>query len=118
MFTDLGHTIASVGYRGKAENALFAALQTHVAAYTILPLTSTEQAQIVNSVLIPRWVYKSLFMWDVCLGNRMKAAFEDFVLHAPRVENDRPLAVLWHGNGTPPTRQPIHGLQGIQTDTR
>ena len=86
MFTYLGHTIAGVGYRGKARDALFAALQAQVAAYTILPLTSFERAQIVNSVLIPRWVYKSLFMWDVCWGNRMETAFEEFVLQAPRVE--------------------------------
>ena len=65
---------------------LFAALQAPVAAYTILPLTSFERAQIVNSVLIPRWVYKSLFMWDVCWGNRMEAAFEAFIVQAPRVE--------------------------------
>ena len=86
MFAYLGHTIAGVGYRGKARDALFAALQAQVAAYTILPLTSFERAQIVNSVLIPRWVYKSLFMWDVRWGNRMETAFKEFVLQAPRVE--------------------------------
>ena len=37
-------------------------------------------------MLNPRWVYKSLFMWDMCWGNRIEAAFEDFVLQAPRVE--------------------------------
>ena len=86
MFTYLGHTIAGVGYRGKARDALFAALQAQAAAYTILPLTSFERAQIVHSVLIPRWVYRSLFMWDVCWGNRIETAFEEFVLQAPRVE--------------------------------
>ena len=86
MFTYLGHTIARVGYRGKATDVLFAALQAQVATYTILPLTSFEWAQIVDSVLILRWVHKSLFMWDVCWGNRMEAAFEDFIRHAPRVE--------------------------------
>ena len=86
MFTYLGHTIAGVVYRGKARDALFAALQAQVAAHTILPLTSFERAQIVYLVLIPRWVYKSLFMWDVCWGNRMEAAFEDVVLQPPRVE--------------------------------
>ena len=44
------------------------------------------RAQIVNSVLLPRWTYKSLFFWDVCWGNRLEAAFEDYVLAAPRVE--------------------------------
>ena len=80
MFTYLGHTIAGVGYRGKARDALFAALQAQVAAYTNLPLTSFERAQILNSVPIPMWVYKSLFMWDVCWGNRTEDAFEEFVL--------------------------------------
>ena len=89
MFTYLGHTSARLGYRGKARDALFAALQAQVAAYTILPLTSFERAQIVNSVLIPRWVYKSLFMWDVCWGNGMETAFEEFVLQAPCVEKYR-----------------------------
>ena len=65
MFTYLGHTIAGVGYMGRAKDALFAVLQAQVATHTILPLTSFERAQIVNLVLIPRWVYKSFFMWDV-----------------------------------------------------
>ena len=86
MFTYLGHTIAGVGYRAKARDALFTALQAQVAAHTILPLTSFERTQIVNSVLVPRWVYKSLFMWDVCWGNRMETAFEEFVLQAPCLE--------------------------------
>ena len=86
MFTYLGHTIGGVGYRGKARDALFAALQAQVAAYTTIPLTSVERAQIVNWLLMPRWVYKSLFVWDVCWGNRMETAFEEFVLQAPRVE--------------------------------
>ena len=53
-----------------------------------LPLTSFQRAQIVNSVpvLVPRWAYKSLFLWDVCWGNRLEAAFEDYVLAAPQVE--------------------------------
>ena len=72
MFTYLGHTSVGVGYRGKARDALFAALQAHVAAYTILRLTSFERAQMVNSVLIPRWLYKSLFMWDVPHGDRLR----------------------------------------------
>ena len=86
MFTYLGHTIAGVGYRAKARDALFAALQAYRAAYTILPLPSFERAQIVTPVLIPRWVYKGLFMCDVCWGNRMETAFEEFVLQAPRVD--------------------------------
>ena len=84
MFTYLGYTIASVGYRGKAR--LFADLQAEAAAQTILPLTPFERAPFVRSVLIPRWVYNSLLMWDVCWGNRMDAAFEDFVVQAPNVE--------------------------------
>ena len=58
MFTYLGHIITGVRYRGKATDALFAAL----AAYTILTLTSFERAHILNPVLITRWVYKGLFM--------------------------------------------------------
>ena len=55
-------------------------------AYYELPLTSFERAQIVDSVLPPRWTYESLFLWDVCWGNRLEATFEDYVLAAPRVE--------------------------------
>ena len=68
MSNYLRHTIASVGYNGKAREALFAALQAQVAAYTIL-LLNFEPAHVVNSVLIPRSVYKSLFLWDVCWGD-------------------------------------------------
>ena len=79
--------MVGVGYKGKARDALFATLQAQVVVYTILPLTSFQRAQIVNSfVFILRWVYKSLFLWDVCWGNRMEAEFEDFILHLPRVE--------------------------------
>ena len=40
----------------------------------------------MNSVLITGWVYKSLFMWAVCRGNTMEAAFKDFVSLAPHME--------------------------------
>ena len=80
MFTYLGHTITIVGYRGKARDALFAALPPPVAAYTILLWTRFERAQIVNSMRILGWVYKSLFTWDVCRGSRMETACKDFDL--------------------------------------
>ena len=86
IFTYLGHAIAGTGYKGKARDALFASLQAQIAAYYELLLTSFERAQIVNSVLMPRGTYKSLFLWDVCWGNRLEATFEDCVLAAPWVE--------------------------------
>ena len=86
IFTYLGHTIASTGYKGKGRDALFASIQAQITAYYEVPLTSFAQARIVNSVLLPPWTYKSLFLWDVCWGNIPEAAFEDYVLAAPRVE--------------------------------
>ena len=90
IFTYLGHTIAGTGYKGKARDALFASLQAQVGAYHELPLTSFERAQIVNSVLMPLWTYKSLCPWEMCWGNRLETAFEDYVLVAPRVESTAP----------------------------
>ena len=86
IFTYLGHTIAGTGYKGNARDALFAFLQAQVTAYHKLPLTSFEGAQVVNSVLLPRWIYKRFFLWHACWGNRLEAAFEDYVLAAPWVE--------------------------------
>ena len=86
IFTYLGHTNTGTGYKGKAQDALFAFLQAQMTAYYELPLTCFERAQIVNSILLPRWTYKSLFLWCVSRGNRLEATFEDYVLAAPRVE--------------------------------
>ena len=83
IFTYPGHSIAGTGYKGKARDALFASLQAQMAAYYEPPLTSFERARIVNSVLLLRWAYKGLFLWDVCWGNRVEAIFEDYVLAAP-----------------------------------
>ena len=82
----LGHTNPGVRYKGKTRDALFAALLTQVATYTILPLTSFKRAQLVNLVLIPTWVYKSLLLWHVCWANHLEAAFGYFVLQPPQVE--------------------------------
>ena len=86
IFTYLGHTIPGTGYNGKARDTLLASLQAKIAAYYELPLPGLKRARIVNSVILPRWTYKSLFLWDVCSGNRLEATFEDYVLAAPRVE--------------------------------
>ena len=82
IFTYLGHTIPGNGYKGKARDALFASLQDQMAAYYELPLTRFEQAQVVNSVLLPRWTYKRRFLWDICSGKRLEPTFEDYVLVA------------------------------------
>ena len=66
IFTSVGHTIAGTGYKGKARDSLFASLKAQIAAYYELPVTSFERADVVNSVLLPRWTYKDLFLWDVC----------------------------------------------------
>ena len=66
IFTYVGRTIARTRYKGKARDALYASFQALIAAYHELPLTSFERAHIFNSVLLPRWTYKSLFLWDVC----------------------------------------------------
>ena len=86
IFTYLGHTIAGTGYNGKPWDAVFASVQVQTVAYYELPLTSFECARIVSCVLLPRWTYTILFLWDVCWSNRLKATFDVYVRAAPRVE--------------------------------
>ena len=89
IFTYLAHTIASMGYKGKARSTLPPPppRRAQVCAYDELPLTSLDQAKNVNSVLLLRETDKSLFLWDACRGNRLETTSQNYVLGAPRVEN-------------------------------
>ena len=46
-----------------------------IAAYRTLPVNGYEKVAIINTVLIPRWTYRGLF-----LGNRFRMAMRDDIL--------------------------------------
>ena len=86
ILTYVGHILAQLSHEDHARDMVTDQLRHDLAAYKTLPLNGFEKVAIINSVLIPRWTYRSLF-----LGNRQRMAQWDdillqFLRETPRVE--------------------------------
>ena len=74
ILTYLGHVLAHPTQEDTAWDMVTAQLHHDIAAYRTLPLNAYEKVAIINTVLIPRWTYRGLF-----LGNRARMALWDAI---------------------------------------
>ena len=75
IMTYLGHVLAHPTQEDTAWDMVTTQLHHDIAAYTTLPLNAYEKVAIINTVLIPQWTYRGLF-----LGNRARMAHWDDIL--------------------------------------
>ena len=75
IMTYLGHVLAHPTQEDTTWDMVTTQLHHDVAAYRTLPLNAYEKVAIINTVLIPRWTYRGLF-----LGNRTRMAHWDDIL--------------------------------------
>ena len=75
ILTYLGHVLAHPSHEEHTWELVTTQLHHDLAAYKTLPLNGFEKVTIINSVLIPRWTYRGLF-----LGNRQRMANWDDIL--------------------------------------
>ena len=80
IMTYLGHALAHPTQEDTAWDMVTTQLHHDIAAYRTLPLNAYEKVAIINTVFIPRWAYRGVF-----LGNRSRMAlWDDIVLHYVR----------------------------------
>ena len=75
ILTSLGHVLAHPTQEETTWDMVTTQLHHDIAAYRTLPLNAFEKVAIINTVLIPRWTCRGLF-----LGNRSRMALWDGIL--------------------------------------
>ena len=79
-FKYVGHYLAHLAYQAGVHADILSRAQADVACFGHLPLNSFERAQLLNSVLIPQWVYHSLLVPDDRLFHQLDKVGKSFVL--------------------------------------
>ena len=62
IFRYLGHTIAHPSWAQRARDEVLAKVECDLTRYRALPLNAFERVQLLDSVLIPRWLYHTMFI--------------------------------------------------------
>ena len=62
IFTYLGHIIAHPLWAQRARDEVLAKVESDLPRYRTLPLNAFERVHFLNSVLIPRWMYHTMFI--------------------------------------------------------
>ena len=62
MFRYLGHIMAHPSWAQRAGDEVLAKVEWDLTRYRALPLNAFEGVQLLNSVLIPHWMYHTMFI--------------------------------------------------------
>ena len=62
IFRYLGHIMAHPSWAQRARDEVLAKVESDLTRYRALPLDAFERVQLLNSVLIPRWLYHTMFI--------------------------------------------------------
>ena len=80
LFKYLGHLIAHPSMLTSAGADIHHTVQCELARYRMLPLDTFERTQLLSSVFMPRWVYRSLFVVSDRLLHDIDMLARQFVL--------------------------------------
>ena len=86
MFSYLGHMIAHPTHASLARSEILAEVKSDLNRYKQLPLNTFERVQLVNSVLIPWWLYHAMFVPHDRMFHKIDQRVRDFVTAAKGVE--------------------------------
>ena len=78
--------IAHPGYASLAHSQILAEVKNDLNRYKQLPLNAFERVQLVNSLLIPRWLYHALFVPHDRMFHKIDQRVRDFVTAAKGVQ--------------------------------
>jgi hypothetical protein len=81
-FKYLGHCLAHPAYQAGVHADILSGAQADVARFGHLPLNNFERAPLLNSVLMPQWVYHGLLVPDDRLFQQLDKVGKSFVLAA------------------------------------
>ena len=86
IFHYLGHLLAHPTWEQKARDDFVGTAAADLARYQYLPLNAFERVQLLNTVLIPRWTYRTLFLPHNSMFKTMDSMCLRFVLMAEGME--------------------------------
>ena len=86
LFKYLGHLIPHPSIVTSARAYIHHTIRCDLARYRMLPLDTFERTQLLSSVLMPRWVYRSLFVASDKLLHDIDMLARKFVTTAKGVE--------------------------------
>ena len=82
IFHYLGHLLAHPTWEQKARDDFVGTTAPDLARYQYLPLNAFQRVQLLNTVLIPRWTYRTLFLPNDSMFKAMDSMCLRFVLMA------------------------------------
>ena len=86
IFHYLGHLLAHPTWEQKARDDFVGTAAADLARYQYLPLNAFERVQLLNTILIPRWMYRTLFLPNDSMSKPMDSMCLRFVLMAEGME--------------------------------
>ena len=86
VFSYLGHMIAHPANVSLARSQILAEVKSDLNRYKQLHLNAFERVQLVNSVLIPRWLYHAMFVPHDRMFHKVDQRVRDFVTAAKGME--------------------------------
>ena len=86
IFHYLGHLLAHPFWEQKAHDDFMGTAASDLARYQYLPLNAFERVPLLNTILIPRWMYRTLFLPNNSMFKAMEAMCFRFVLMAEGME--------------------------------
>jgi hypothetical protein len=85
-FTYLGHPLTHTKFLTNTLHFLNQTFLQDISLYDRLPLNVFERIKLVNTVLIPRWSYRALFLLDISSCSKWDKSLLTFVTNCPGIE--------------------------------
>ena len=89
IFRYLAHTIAHPSWAQRARDEVLAKVESGLTRYRALPLHAFERVQLLNSMLIPRWLYHTMFIPHDCIFQHKDKICLEFVAIAKGLEHNK-----------------------------
>ena len=89
IFRYLGHIIAHPSWAQRATDEVLAKAESDLTRYRALPLNAFERVQLLNSVLIPRWLYHTMFIPHHRMFQHIDKICLEFVAIAKGLEHNK-----------------------------
>ena len=89
IFRHLGHIMAHPSWARRARDEVLAKVESDLTWYRALPLNAFERVQLLNSVLIPRWLYHTMFISHDCMFQHIDKICLEFAAIAKGLEHNR-----------------------------
>ena len=86
VFQYLGHVVAHPEWQSRAHDDILTLVSADLLRYKVLPLNAFECAMLINTTLLPKWVYRGMFVFNDRLLAAIDSKSRDLVTVAKNIE--------------------------------